>query len=193
MMTYAYKVVRVKLKEFGIFTNDFVNSFSKDFKKENKFDGLFAVIKLGIPSKAKTVVPIYQMSRRYIKSRCNKAKFIGVEKFYLVTILKTNKRNKDDLCNMNYYDVTDFIKKHYDINLLCYRSYADRFFTYKIGEYAVPHNFFDESPIKSCTSGIHYVDTIKEAILYFIECILHDSYNNVQEGETDGIFSEDWN
>ena len=192
-MTYVYKVVKVKFKEHNIFTKDFVNSFSKDFKKKNKFDGLSAVIKLGIPSKAKTITPACQMSKRYIKSRCNKAKFIGVEKFYLATILKNNSKKSDDLCHMNYYDITNFMKKHYNIDLLCYTSYADRFFTYKIGEYAVPHNFFDENPIRSCSSGIHYVDTIKEAIIYFTECILHDYYNKVQEVETDGIFSEDRN
>ena len=189
-MTYVYKVVRVEMDEKV--HNDFIKSLSDMFKKRRIIcQSMYAIIKLGIPKKAKIVTPEFQMNE-YIKYRCDLAKFIKVEKIFLKTLscLTYFATRGDDIY---YYDITNYIKKKYNVKDFHYSSLYNRFFTYYFGEYVKPDKKIDLNLHKCCGSGIHFLNSIIDAENYLKINILENCFNYVQEGKTDGIFSEDGN
>ena len=191
-MTYAYKAVRVEMDEKV--HNDFIKSLSSMFRKRRIIcQPMYAIIKLGIPKKAEIVTPEFQAAEfSYIKCRCGLAKFIKVEKIFLKTLscLTYFATRGDDIY---YYDITNYIKKKYNVKDFHYSSLYNRFFPYYYGKYVKPDKKIDLNPHKECGSGIHFVNSIRDAENYLKINILKNYCNYVQEGETDGIFSEDGN
>lgn len=192
-MTYAYKVVRVEMDDY-IYHN-FIKSLSSRFRSRFiiRQSWMYAIIKLGIPKKANVVTPEFQAAEfSYIKCRCDSARFIKVEKIFLKTISNVTcfSHMGDDIF---YYDITNHIKKKYNIKELHYSSLFNHFFPYYFGKYVKPDKKIDLDSRKECGSGIHFVSSIIDAENFLKINILKNYYNNVQEGETDGIFSETGN
>lgn len=194
-MTYGYKIVQVvnirdELKR---------NHLSDDFEEKYFSHGwaVYALIKIGIPKKAKTVIPfaISQSSTSFTKCRCNLAKFVKVEKIYLSAAQRKNVFYPPNNRVIDVYDITKYMKKEYDVHQLTYVSLCNIFFEYKINKYVEPKLTFNTSPYEFCASGIHFVNTINEAKNYFKEVVLHKNYikNINEEGKIDGIFSKDRN
>ena len=193
-MTYGYKAVQVinicyELKR---------NHLSDDFEEKYTPCGwmVYALIKIGIPKKAKIVIPYEgsQLYSNFTKCRCDLAKFVKVEKIYLAA---TQRKGASDPRTrvVDIYDITRYMKKEYDINQLTYVSAFDKHFEYEINKYVKPRFMFNASPLTSCASGIHFVNTIDEAKNYFKELVLHNCYiyNINEEVNINGIFSKDGN
>jgi len=190
-MTYKYKIVRVEMDDTDY--HSFIKSLSRNFKDQHIISWTYAIIKIGIPKRAKIIVPEFQYDEEaYIKCRCDLAKFIKVERIYLKAINKSTffATGGDDI---QYYDVTNYMKKKYNIKDFRYSSLYKYVFRYNLGEYVKPDKKLDLCSNKECGSGIHFVSSIIDAENYFKINVLQNYYNNVQEGETDGIFSEDGN
>ena len=186
-MTYGYKVVKVEIND----TDRWKKYFSKEFNQRYFVIGIYAIIKLGIPKKANIVTPI-QMIANFTKSRCDIAKFVKIEKIYFEVIKKTDfaRFGRRDIY---YCDVTKFMKNNYDLKTpdkdVVYVSTYSRYFYYRFNKYVTPIRMFDFNQFKSCSSGIHYVDSFEEAKTYLEIYELNSDYNNVKEVKTDGIFS----
>ena len=193
-MTYGYKVVEV----IDIYDELKRNHLSDEFEEKYSPFGwlVYAIIKIGIPKKAKRVIPYRsaQTSSSFTKCRCDLAKFVKVEKIYLTAaqrkgIFYINNRVID------MYDITRYMKKEYDINQLSYVSTYNTYFEYEINKYVKPRQVFNASPYSSCASGIHFVSTFDEAKNYLKEVTLHGDYikNINEEVKVNGIFSKDRN
>lgn len=190
-MTYAYKVVQVVN-----ICDELMKKLSKYAKEKYIAYGfsIYAIIKIGIPKKAKIVIPSEQLSSEVTKCRCNLAKFVKVEKIYFAAIqregyeyLRTRR--------VDIYNITNYIKKEYNINQLTYISTYDPEFIYPFNEYVKPKYVFDASQFISCASGIHFFETIDETKHYFINnTLLYSAFSdNIKERKNNGIFSEDRN
>lgn len=192
-MTYAYKVVRVEMDESDY--HSFLKSLSYNFRYRYivRPSWMYAIIKLGIPKKANIVTPEFQAAEfSYIKCRCDLARFIKVEKIFLKTLSNTTyfSTSGDDVY---YYDITNHIKKKYNIKDFHYSSLFNHFFPYYYGKYVKPDKKIDLNSCKECGSGIHFVNSIIDAENFLKINVLKNYYNSVQEGKIDGIFSEDGN
>ena len=192
-MTYKYKVVRVEMDDLDY--HSFIKSFSYSFRYRYiiRPSWMYAIIKLGIPKKANVVTPEFQAAEfSYIKCRCDLARFIKVEKIFLKTLSNTTyfSTSGDDVY---YYDITNHIKKKYNIKDFHYSSLYNHFFPYYYGKYVKPDKKIDLNACKECGSGIHFVNSIIDAENFLKINVLKNYYNSVQEGKTDGIFSEDRN
>lgn len=190
-MTYGYKIVEV----INIFYELKRNHLSDEFEEKYTPFGwmVYALIKIGIPKKAKIVTPYEssQLSSSFTKCRCDLAKFVKVEKIYLAAA-----QRKGVSCPrtrvVDIYDITRYMKKEYDINQLTYVSTYDTHFEYEINKYVKPRCKFDLSPFIPCASGIHFFKTIDEAKNYFKETVLYYTYieNINEEVNINGIFSK---
>jgi hypothetical protein len=191
-MTYAYKVVRVEIDNAENYDN-FIRSLSSSFRDRYIYSWMYAIIKLDIPKKANIVTPKFQTGQHsYTKSRCDSAKFVKVEKIFFKAIARSTyfATGGDDIY---YYDITNHMKKKYNIKDFRYSSLYEYVFRYYFGEYVKPVNKIDLDSHKECGSGIHFVNSITDAENFLKINIFKNYYNNVQEGETDGIFSKDRN
>ena len=192
-MTYGYKIVQV----VNIYDELKRNHLSDEFE-EKYFPyswAIYAFIKIGIPKKAEIVIPFVnsQSSSSFTKCRCDLAKFIKVEKIYLAASQRKG-TSYGIARNIDICDITNYIKKEYDINQLTYISTYDSFFEYEINKYVKPKYTFDTSPYSSCASGIHFVNTIDEAKKYFKEVVLNSAdIDNIKEVKVNGIFNKNGN
>lgn len=190
-MTYAYKVVQV----VGSIHDELYNKMTHKFK-ENHFrfyHDIYAIIKLGIPKRAKIVIPEhFGHYDRYTKCRCNKAKFVKVEKTYLISV-RNKKYMSSGNCIFDMCDITDYINEKYDIKSLTYVSRYDSLFKYKFNEYVQPKFKFNSDTQMDCGSGIHFFKSIEETKAY-IKDVMVPGYNYiVKEIKNNGIFSKDGN
>lgn len=190
-MTYGYKVVRV----VGSIHDELYNKMTYKFKEKylRYSHDIYAIIKLGIPKRAKIVIPEHlDHYDGYTKCRCNKAKFVKVEKIYLTSAQRKNFMSFGELI-FDMYDITDYINKKYDIKSLAYVSCYDCLFGYKFNEYVQPKFKFNDDTRMDCGSGIHFFKSIEETKAY-IKVTLIPGYNyRVKEVKNNGIFSEDGN
>lgn len=192
-MTYKYKIVRVEMDDTDY--HSFLRSLSSRFRSRYiiRQSWMYAIIKLGIPKKANVVIPEFQSCEfNYIKCRCDSAKFIKVEKIFLKTLSNVTyfSTSGDDIF---YFDITNHMKKKYNIKDFDYSSLYNHFFPYFFGKYVEPDKKIDLDSRKECGSGIHFVNSITDAENFLKINIFKNYYNNVQEGNIDGIFSEDRN
>lgn len=193
-MTYGYKIVEV----VRIYDELKRNHLSDGFEEKYSPFGwvVYAIIKIGIPSKAKRVIPYRsaQTSSSFTKCRCDLAKFVKVEKIYLAAAQRKGIFYPSTRV-VDMYDITRYMKKEYDIKQLTYVSAWDTYFEYEINKYVKPRHVFNTSPYTSCASGIHFVNTIDEAKNYLKEVTLHGDYieNINEEVDINGIFSKDGN
>ncbi len=191
-MTYVYKIVQVNNICYELRRNHLSDKFEEKYAPFAW--AVYALIKIGIPKKAKIVIPCEssQLSSSFTKCRCDLAKFVKVEKIYLAAT-----QRKGISFHMtrvvDIYDITRYMKKEYDINQLTYVSTFDAYFEYEINKYVKPRHGFNVRPYVSCGSGIHFVSTIDEAKNYFKEMVLHNcDINNInEEVNINGIFSKD--
>ena len=190
-MTYVYKAVKV----VGSIHDELYNKMTYKFKEKHLRFGydIYVIIKLGIPKRAKIVIPEHLGHyEKYTKCRCNKAKFVKVEKTYLTSVRSKNYTSLDerifDMC-----DITDYINKKYDTKNLVYVSYYDSLFEYKFNEYVQPKFKFNDDVRKTCGSGIHFFKTIEETKAYIKDTLIPGCNYSVMERKNNGIFSEDRN
>lgn len=189
-MTYGYKVVKV----VGSIHDELYDKMTYKFKEKHlEFShDIYAIIKLGIPKRAKIVIPEHLGHYdKYIKCRCNKAKFVKLEKMYLISVRIKKYLSFDNCIIFDMHDITDYINKKYDIKKLAYVSCYDGLFKYKFNEYVQPRFKFNDDTQIDCGSGIHFFKSIEETKAY-IKNVLIPGYNYiVKEMKNNGIFSED--
>lgn len=190
-MTYVYKAVKV----VGSIHDELYNKMTYKFKEKHLRFGhdIYVIIKLGIPKRAKIVIPEHLGHYdKYTKCRCDKAKFVKVEKTYLISVQSKNytslRERTFDMC-----DITDYINKKYDTKNLVYVSYYDSLFEYKFNEYVQPKFKFNDDIRMTCGSGIHFFKSIEETKAYIKDILIPGYDYRVKERKNNGIFSEDRN
>ena len=116
-MTYGYKIVEVINVCYELKRNHLSDEFEEKYTPFGWM--VYALIKIGIPKKAKIVIPYEssQLSSSFTKCRCDLAKFVKVEKIYLAATQRNGsscpRTRVVDVYDITYFSISEYLSSEY--------------------------------------------------------------------------------